>query len=235
MTPRIVAASGAALGAPENTFAAAHAAARAGADMVEVDIRQSRDGVLYLMRDASVVRTTNGTGAVAALDAAAIDRLDAGSRFGPVHAGEPVPRLERFLAALRGSVDFCLVLRGGDTAGLAHLLRAAGLEARCLVRAADPSLDRALARTAPWVVRVADWPGEGGARAARDTGARVLRLPPAAATPERIGEIGATGLDVMLAAGSTEPSQLAPALRSAARYLLTDHPGRAHALRRRSA
>jgi hypothetical protein len=48
--------------APENTLQACNAAMNAGADGVEIDIRRSRDGVLYLLHDDSLDRTTECSG-----------------------------------------------------------------------------------------------------------------------------------------------------------------------------
>jgi hypothetical protein len=48
--------------APENTLEAYAAAMDYGADGVEIDIRRSKDGVLYLLHDDTLDRTTSGTG-----------------------------------------------------------------------------------------------------------------------------------------------------------------------------
>ncbi|WP_417834535.1 glycerophosphodiester phosphodiesterase [Thalassospira xiamenensis] len=58
------------LNAPENTFASAESAIVAGADYIEFDVRQSADEVLYVMHDATVDRTTDGTGAIAEMTSA---------------------------------------------------------------------------------------------------------------------------------------------------------------------
>ncbi|VVB65201.1 Glycerophosphoryl diester phosphodiesterase family protein [uncultured archaeon] len=50
--------------AAENTLEAIRAAAKCKADMVEVDVRLSKDGHLVLMHDETVDRTTNGKGKV---------------------------------------------------------------------------------------------------------------------------------------------------------------------------
>lgn len=49
---------------PENSLAAIDEAIAAGAHIVELDVRQTRDGVLVLMHDKDLDRTTTGTGAV---------------------------------------------------------------------------------------------------------------------------------------------------------------------------
>lgn len=50
--------------APENTLAAISAAAKCRSDMVELDVRLSKDGILILMHDDSVDRTSNASGKV---------------------------------------------------------------------------------------------------------------------------------------------------------------------------
>src|SRR5215471_14781619 len=66
--------------APENTIASFEAAAAVGADYMELDVHQTKDGELVLMHDGKVDRTTNGKGAVRDLTFAEIRKLDAGER-----------------------------------------------------------------------------------------------------------------------------------------------------------
>jgi glycerophosphoryl diester phosphodiesterase len=87
--------------APENTLPALVAAARAGATFVEFDVRATADGVPVVIHDRTVNRTTSGTGRVWDLRADEIAGFDAGSWFGPGHAGLRVPTLVEALEALR--------------------------------------------------------------------------------------------------------------------------------------
>ena len=66
---------------PENTLAALRHAADIGADVLDSDMHLTRDGVLVLMHDDTVDRTTNGHGLVADLTLAEVKALDAGYRF----------------------------------------------------------------------------------------------------------------------------------------------------------
>jgi glycerophosphoryl diester phosphodiesterase len=68
---------------PENTLLAFRSAAALGADVLEMDVRQTADGVLVVLHDETVDRTTDGSGPVAALALAALQRLDAGYRWSP--------------------------------------------------------------------------------------------------------------------------------------------------------
>jgi glycerophosphoryl diester phosphodiesterase len=71
---------GCALG-PENTLAAFDLGLAAGADGLELDVHLSRDGVVIVHHDATLERTTNGTGPVSALSADELAGVDAGYRF----------------------------------------------------------------------------------------------------------------------------------------------------------
>ena len=92
-TPHAVIAAhrGAAGLAPENTLAAIHAGLNAGATYIEIDVQRSADGVLLLMHDADLSRTTDGSGPLSETTWETISQLDAGSSFSAEFAGEPVP------------------------------------------------------------------------------------------------------------------------------------------------
>jgi len=60
---------------PENSLAGLRAAAGLGADLVEVDVRDTADEELVLMHDSSVDRTTDGQGEVSELTWAQIQAL----------------------------------------------------------------------------------------------------------------------------------------------------------------
>lgn len=89
--------------APENTLAGVRAALALGVDAIEVDVHCTADGVPVLIHDATVDRTTDGSGAVAALTLAELRRLDAGVRaFNGRFAGEHIPTLAEALDLTRG-------------------------------------------------------------------------------------------------------------------------------------
>jgi len=81
MRPIILAHRGGAALAPENTVSAFDRGVACGVDGLECDVHLSRDGVPVVIHDATVDRTTNGTGAVMDLTAAELAALDAGYRF----------------------------------------------------------------------------------------------------------------------------------------------------------
>jgi len=71
-------------GYPENTLAAFQRAALLLVDVIEIDLRGTRDGEVVIMHDETVDRTTDGNGRVSSFTLAELKRLDAGG-------GEPVP------------------------------------------------------------------------------------------------------------------------------------------------
>ena len=64
---------------PENTILAFDHGLSLGADGLEFDVHLSRDGVVVVHHDATLERTTNGRGPIAALTAGELARLDAGT------------------------------------------------------------------------------------------------------------------------------------------------------------
>jgi glycerophosphoryl diester phosphodiesterase len=69
--------------APSNTLYALKTAKAKGAEVLEIDVHATADGELVVLHDATVDRTTNGTGRVDALTLAQIKALDAAHWFVP--------------------------------------------------------------------------------------------------------------------------------------------------------
>ncbi len=89
---------------PENTMAAFVSALEMGADILELDVQLTKDGQLAVIHDATLDRTTNGTGAVREIALTDLRELSAGyaSRFGAAFADERVPLLGEVLGFLKG-------------------------------------------------------------------------------------------------------------------------------------
>jgi glycerophosphoryl diester phosphodiesterase len=75
---------------PENTLFAFERATALDVDMLDMDVRLTRDGQLVVTHDADVASTTNGAGQVAEQDVAALQTLDAGYRW-TADGGESYP------------------------------------------------------------------------------------------------------------------------------------------------
>lgn len=85
------------MNAPENTMAAIEKAAENQADIIEIDVRQTADGVYVLFHDEDLYRTTGVKRDVGECNYDFISNLDAGSYFSEEYAGEPIPTLEEAL------------------------------------------------------------------------------------------------------------------------------------------
>lgn len=83
--------------APENTMTSFEQALSLGADMLEFDVRITKDGVPVVVHDANLDRTSNKSLNVADLLVKDILELDAGSWFDLRFAGERIPRLATLL------------------------------------------------------------------------------------------------------------------------------------------
>ncbi|MCP5521416.1 MAG: glycerophosphodiester phosphodiesterase family protein [Verrucomicrobiales bacterium] len=108
---------------PENTLAAIERAAAAGADFVEIDARQTRDGHFVLMHDGSVERTTDGKGAVRDLTLAEVKALtvrDARHLKPPLQG---VPTFQEALDAMHGRINLYLDFKEGSRELAVKLLR----------------------------------------------------------------------------------------------------------------
>jgi glycerophosphoryl diester phosphodiesterase len=95
--PVVIAHRGASRIAPENTMVAFRRALDLGADGIELDVHESRDGALVVIHDFVLARTTGAHGFVHDHDAGFIRRLDAGSWFDLTYARERVPLLREVL------------------------------------------------------------------------------------------------------------------------------------------
>ncbi len=128
--PYLIAHRGGSSLAPENTLAAFDAAARLGADAVELDVRLTADGEVVVFHDERTDRIAGVPGAIGALSLAQVRDLDAGWHFTP-DAGRTYP--------FRG--------RGVAVPTLAEVLeRHPGLLVNVEAKDPSPALAEALAR-----------------------------------------------------------------------------------------
>ncbi|MDW8156417.1 MAG: glycerophosphodiester phosphodiesterase family protein [Armatimonadota bacterium] len=161
--PRVCAHRGGAGLAPENTLAACRRSLRAGVRWLEVDVRQTADGVPVLIHDEAVDRTTDGRGLVRQMTFGQLRTLDAGGWFGEKYRGERVPSLEELLELLLqdpGAGAYVEVKGTGPEAELLtgqvlEMVRRAGLVERVRLASFDAGPLRTAAQVLPEMVRVA--------------------------------------------------------------------------------
>jgi glycerophosphoryl diester phosphodiesterase len=126
--------------APPNTLLALETAEQMGADVLEVDVQQTRDGVLILRHDDTLDRTTDLTGVIADMDWAEIAGADAGATWivdGNSFASRDIkiPKLEEALATFpdaRWTIEIKNDTPHAATAMCAEI-KSAGAQSRVLV------------------------------------------------------------------------------------------------------
>jgi glycerophosphoryl diester phosphodiesterase len=94
--------------APENSLTALEHCVALGVDMMELDVRRTKDGVLVILHDDSVDRTTNGSGKVNALTLAQLKQLrlrkNSGGTISPLLTEQAVPTLTEILDRAKGRI-----------------------------------------------------------------------------------------------------------------------------------
>lgn len=134
----IIAHRGGAAFAPENTLVAFGASA-GRAHGAEFDVDYTADGVPVVIHDSTVDRTTDGSGDVQTFTLAQLQALDAGSWFDARFAGARIPTLEEVLlfCGRRFRLVYPEIKRQStpaQVAAITDLVRAVGLEDRCIMQ-----------------------------------------------------------------------------------------------------
>lgn len=193
--------------APENTLAAAEQALAWGAVYIEVDVRTSRDGILYNLHDSTVDRTTNGTGRLRDLTSAEIDVLDAGSWFDSRFADERLPRLEPFLRWVQGKAGVFFDVKDADLPQLIALVRQIGMEKECFFWFDRDDKAREFRTLAPDLILKMNAETLAEVRRAHEEfGASIIEISPRGLTPEIIRECRERGILVMVLYKGNDPT-----------------------------
>jgi len=160
---------GASAYAPENTLAAFRLAAEMGADGVELDAKLSRDGAIVVVHDATVDRTTDGSGRVSDLTLSQIKALGVRTAFHGATGGERIPTLAEVVDAVgdRLIVNIELTNYTSRDDGLedrvVELLHRSGLIERVMISSFSPLALRRVKRAAPSLVCGLIYPAGAGA------------------------------------------------------------------------
>jgi len=113
--------------APENSLKSFEAALPFSPDMVEMDVRVSRDGHVIVMHDATVDRMTTGRGKVVLKTLAQLRACRLGN-------GEPVPTMAEAVDLLKGKTDLKIDVKDVGIEDLVvNELRRAGVVRRAIV------------------------------------------------------------------------------------------------------
>jgi glycerophosphoryl diester phosphodiesterase len=93
---------------PENTLLAFQKSLEIGVDVIEFDLRLTRDHQLVIIHDETVDRTTNGVGPVSEYSLHELQQLDAGGWFDNAFEGLKIPTLIQLCELLKNSPNVLL-------------------------------------------------------------------------------------------------------------------------------
>lgn len=205
---------------PDGTILAGERSIALGVDILEVDVRLTRDGHAVILHDATVDRTTDGKGPVAGMTLAELQRLNAGE-------GERVPTATEFLAAIRGRAWVTLELKVAAAADrVVEAIRDADAFAWVVVRSPDLERLGALKKAEPRLLTgaMAPWPA---------SPARLAALGLAAYTPSSNEKLTREGIAALQSAGiavwatlCNDPAEMRRLAALGVDGIITDDPAR---------
>lgn len=108
---QITAHRGASGKAPENTMAAVRQAIEDGTDWVEIDVQETKDGIVVVAHDSDLKKVSGVNTKIWEGTAAELQAVDIGSYFGPEFADERVPTLADVLQECRDRAGVVIELK----------------------------------------------------------------------------------------------------------------------------
>ena len=129
----IIAHRGASADAPENTLAAMELAIKDGADWVEIDVQETRDGEVVVIHDSDLKKIGGSTLRVFDASLAELQSVDIGSWKDPSFSDERVPTLQQLLAFCKDRINVVIELKyyGQEKqleASVARIVEAVGMQ-----------------------------------------------------------------------------------------------------------
>jgi glycerophosphoryl diester phosphodiesterase len=231
-SPRIVAHRGANNVAPENTRAAILACIPLDVAVLELDVRSSRDGVLYNFHDPHLHRTTNGTGSIELRSSGYIDTLDAGSWFSAQFAGEQVPRIESVFREFSKDFTFFLDIKSGSLPEIIALMRSYEVNASAFVWFSSATRDSEFRQQAPEIARKVNIRNHKELESkAAATGARYVEVDLSRVTRDLVEDARERNISVIVADHAGTVESFHTACRSGAALINIDCPERFAAFR----
>jgi glycerophosphoryl diester phosphodiesterase len=214
---------------PENSLEAFEAAIAAGADVVETDVRLSRDGKAMCSHDADLKRLRGRVETIAEVDAEQLERYG-------------IIRLETALAAMRGRVKVMLDLKETTEAGMApgfRIVADLGMGADIFAGARTIELAPVIRSLCPQATLIALVSRPSDLAAFHVAGCAIGRLWEEEATKAGIAAAKASGQHVWITTGAPREGEAgeidAPRLRrlmaDGADGIIVNDPAQAHAVR----
>jgi glycerophosphoryl diester phosphodiesterase len=150
----VIAHRGASSVAPENTLAAFRLAAQQGADFVELDVQESKDGQVLVNHDNDLMKVGRSALKIWETEAGQLRTVDIGSYAGRQFSEERVPTLAEVFAACKGKARVIVELKsyGHDQRleeRVVEIVEAAGMEKNCLFMSLNYDMVRKMKKLRP--------------------------------------------------------------------------------------
>jgi glycerophosphoryl diester phosphodiesterase len=128
--------------APQNTISAFLAAIDDEADYIELDVQETRDGVVVVLHNANLLHVGGVDRNIWDLNYSELQELEVGSSFSPEFAGERVPTLEETIDVTKGKIKLNIELKiYGHQKHLeeevVRLVGEKGIEDHCVITSLD--------------------------------------------------------------------------------------------------
>ena len=125
--------------APENSLMAVQRCIDLGLDVVEIDVRLTKDGHLVAMHDKTVDRTTNGKGLLSEMTLEEVKQLRLRNACGVRHSQQQVPTLEEIMMLTKDKIMVNLDKTEGETVREAYeVLVKTGTVEQAIFKGNDP-------------------------------------------------------------------------------------------------
>lgn len=136
---------GASADAPENTIPALEKAIERMADYAEIDVRETKDGVVVLLHDASLKRTTGNSKLIWDVPYMELMGYDAGAWFSKEFEGTKIPTLSEVLSLCKGRINLNIEIKlGNRDQGLVEkvvrLIEQYNFQQQCVISSANYSV-----------------------------------------------------------------------------------------------
>lgn len=226
---QIIAHRGASAERPECTASAIRRAIEVGATAVEVDVRTSKDGKLFILHDTTLDRTTNAKGPANALTLAQLQQLDAGSWFDGDYRAERIPSLIEAAALCRKKIDLLLDLKeqGDDyDRKVVRVIRAHGNPSWTIVGVRSVDQARRFRKLLPEAKQLALVPAVEDIESFAEAGVECIRLWPRwlKDSDEPVKRVRSAGKQLHLNGTMGERDETLSLLKHKPDSLSSDHP-----------
>ncbi len=128
--------------APQNTISAFEAAIEDKADYAELDVQETKDGVVVVVHDYNLLQVGGVDANIWDLDYSELQKIDVGSSFSPEFAGEKVPTLDEVIDVTKGKIKLNIELKiSGHEKNLVEktvqIVEARGIQDECVLSSLD--------------------------------------------------------------------------------------------------